>query len=85
MREQARLKEEMAYMYKIGNFEVATDNSELISSVLLFPCAVFFSDSLCNCRQQLLFRKSWTQMLPCEIVVLCGKIPMAMAACLRGD
>lgn len=42
MKEQARLKEEMAYMYKIGNFEVATNKSELISSVLLFPCAVSF-------------------------------------------
>lgn len=82
MKEQARLKEEMAYMYKIGNFEVATDKSELMSSVLLLPFAVS-SLTVCVTVGSSCYSEKVGPRCSHVKLVLCGKIPMAMGASLR--
>lgn len=68
MKEQAQLKEEMAYQYKIGNFEVKTFSylSEL-KLALFFPALVVNKYTL-NIRLRLLSREGWTQMFPCDLV-----------------
>lgn len=64
MKEQAQLREEMAYQYKIGNFEVRKSKSLLCNFQL--GCKIIDNLRFLMFRLQLLFREGWTQMLPCK-------------------
>jgi hypothetical protein len=56
MKEQAQLREEMAYQYKLGNFEVRIRNSNLFGPWLLAwastKCATIFITLGCCCNPE---------------------------------
>lgn len=62
MKEQAQLREEMAYQYKLGNFEVRM--SLIMIHYFLFPLI----DLIFRCpdRLQLLFKDVWTLISLCR-------------------
>lgn len=63
MKEQAQLREEMAYQYKIGNFEVRITNLSRLGAMLNHVLDFYLYRRLFICvRLLLLFREGWTLM-----------------------
>jgi hypothetical protein len=63
MKEQAQLREEMAYQYKIGNFEVRITNLSRLAAMLNHVLDFYFHHHLfIRFRLLLLFREGWTLM-----------------------
>ena len=66
MKEQARLREEMAYQYKLGNFEVMKTILLCLCCSIIFFLQLIIDKSHYIHRPRLLFKEGWTQMLLCE-------------------
>lgn len=68
MKEQAQLREEMAYQYKLGNFEVRTTNLICFCNLIIWLWLIVDAKPTFIYRLQLLFKEDWTQILPCEFI-----------------
>lgn len=63
MKEQAQLREEMAYQYKIGNSEVIITNLSRLGAILNHVLDFYLYHRLfIRVRLLLLFREGWTLM-----------------------